>query len=74
MAVNALRHVVESNSSEELVGSLQHEDVWQKLQDDENYWQGCIVLARLFLLAVISPYYISVGIFGLLVKKLLYVL
>ena len=49
VAVNALQHVVESNASEELVNSLAEQEVWQKVQDEEKYWQGYIVLARLVL-------------------------
>ena len=49
VAVNALRHVVESNAADELVKSLEQQEVWQKVQDDEKYWQGYIVLARLVL-------------------------
>lgn len=58
MAVNALRHVVESNLTEELVKTLEQQEVWQKVQDDEKYWQGYIILARsvlaVLLYAVLS--------------------
>jgi len=46
VAVNALRHVVESNAGDELVRSLEQQDVWQRIRDDEKYWQGYIILAR----------------------------
>ena len=49
MAVDALRHIVESGASDELVNALEQQEVWQKVQDDEKYWQGYIVLARLVL-------------------------
>ena len=49
VAVDALRHVVESSASDELVNALEQQEVWQKVQDDEKYWQGYIVLARLVL-------------------------
>jgi len=58
VAVNALRHVVESNLTEELVKTLEQQEVWQKVQDDEKYWQGYIILARsvlaVLLYAVLS--------------------
>jgi len=46
VAVNALRHIVESNADDELVKSLEQQDVWQKIRDEEKYWQGYIILAR----------------------------
>ena len=46
VAVNALRHVVESSASEEQTKSLEQQEVWQKIQDDEKYWQGYVILAR----------------------------
>jgi len=49
VAVDALRHVVESGASDELVNALEQQEVWQKVQDDEKYWQGYILLARLVL-------------------------
>ena len=49
VAVNALRHVIESNTTEELVRSLDQQEVWQRIQDEEKYWQGYIILARLVL-------------------------
>ena len=49
VAVDALRHVVESSASDELVNALEQQEVWQKVQDDEKYWQGYILLARLVL-------------------------
>lgn len=47
VAVNALRRVIESSVTEEFVRSLEEQEIWQKILDDEKYWQGYIVLARL---------------------------
>ena len=52
VAVNALRHVVESYASEELVKSFEQHEVWQKIQDEDKYWQGYIALARLVSVSV----------------------
>ena len=53
VAMNALRHVVESNAGEELVKLLEQHDVWQKIPDEEKYWEGYIVLARLVSLRIL---------------------
>ena len=49
VAVTALQHVIESCASEELVKALEQQEVWQQVQDDEKYWLGYIMLARLVL-------------------------
>jgi len=51
-AVDALRRVVEFGADEELSKSLEQQEVWQKVKDEEKYWQGYIVLARLVLVIV----------------------
>jgi len=53
VAVSALRHVVESYAGEELVKSLEQHEVWQKIQDEDKYWQGYIALARLVSVIIV---------------------
>jgi len=47
VAVNALQRVVESHAGDELVKSLEQQEVWKKIDDEEKHWQGYIILARL---------------------------
>jgi len=47
VAADAMRHVIEFGANDELVRELQQQEVWQKVQVEEDYWHGYIVLARL---------------------------